>query len=57
MKKVPYFHILLFVITFFTTLSAGALQKGINIFESPQRLLDGFTLLQLCPILFLHHLL
>ena len=41
MKKVPYLHILLFVITFFTTLSAGALQRGINIFESPQKLLDG----------------
>ena len=41
MKKVPYLHILLFVITFFTTLSAGALQKGINIFESPRKLLDG----------------
>ena len=41
MKKAPYFHILLFVITFITTLSAGALQKGINIFESPRKLLDG----------------
>ena len=41
MKKVPYLHILLFVITFFTTLSAGALQKGINIFEAPRKLLDG----------------
>jgi membrane-associated protease RseP (regulator of RpoE activity) len=41
MKRVPYLHILLFVITFFTTLAAGALQRGIDIFESPQKLLGG----------------
>ena len=41
MKKVPYLHILLFVITFITTLAAGALQQGINIFESPRKLLGG----------------
>ena len=57
MKKVPYLHILLFVITFFTTLSAGALQKGINIFESPQRLLEGFPFaLTLMIILTVHEL-
>jgi membrane-associated protease RseP (regulator of RpoE activity) len=57
MKKVPYFHILLFVITFFTTLSAGALQKGINIFESPQKLLDGLLFaVTLMIILTIHEL-
>ena len=41
MKKVPYLHILLFVITFITTLAAGALQQGINIFESPRKIIGG----------------
>lgn len=41
MKKVPYFHILLFIVTCITTLAAGALQRGSNIFESPLKLLDG----------------
>ena len=41
MKKIPYLHILLFVITFITTLGAGALQQGVNIFESPRKLLAG----------------
>jgi len=41
MKKVPYLHILLFAITFITTLAAGALQQGINIFESPRKIIAG----------------
>ncbi|MCX5830979.1 MAG: site-2 protease family protein [Deltaproteobacteria bacterium] len=41
MKKVPYFHILLFAATCITTLAAGALQRGSNIFGSPGKLLDG----------------
>ena len=57
MKKIPYLHILLFVITFFTTLSAGALQKGINIFESPQRIFEGFPFaVTLMIILTVHEL-
>ncbi|MCC6346014.1 MAG: site-2 protease family protein [Nitrospirales bacterium] len=42
MKKVPVLHILLFFITFATTLAAGALQKGINVFREPGRLPEGF---------------
>ena len=41
-KKVPYLHIILFILTFFSTLSAGALQKGINIFKEPSRIIEGF---------------
>ncbi len=41
MKRVPVLHIVLFLATFATTLAAGALQKGINIFREPGRLPEG----------------
>lgn len=41
MKKIPYLHITLFLITCLTTLAAGALQKGINIFREPGRIIEG----------------
>jgi membrane-associated protease RseP (regulator of RpoE activity) len=41
-RKIPYIHIILFVITFFTTLAAGAIQRGINILTQPGRIIEGF---------------
>lgn len=41
MKKFPFIHLLLFVITFLTTIIAGAMQLGINIFEEPLRAIEG----------------
>lgn len=41
MRKIPYLHIVLFIMTFFTTLAAGALQKGINIITEPARIIEG----------------
>jgi len=41
MKKIPFLHILLFVLTFATTLAAGALQQGIDIIESPGKIFKG----------------
>lgn len=41
MKKFPFIHILLFFITFLTTVIAGALQLGVNIFEEPLRTIEG----------------
>lgn len=41
MKKFPFIHILLFTATFCTTLIAGALQVGVNIFEQPERIIEG----------------
>ncbi len=40
-RKVPYLHIILFIMTFLSTLSAGALQQGINIIKSPGRIIEG----------------
>lgn len=41
MRKIPIIHVILFVATFLTTLAAGALQAGVNIFKEPERILEG----------------
>jgi len=41
MRKIPFVHISLFIATFFTTLAAGALQIGVNIFKEPGRIIEG----------------
>lgn len=57
MKKIPYLHIVLFVATFLTTLTAGALQKGINIFNEPGRIIEGLPFAgTLMTILLCHEL-
>jgi membrane-associated protease RseP (regulator of RpoE activity) len=57
MKKIPILHLILFIITFLTTLAAGALQKGINILQEPQRIIEGFPFaVTLMTILLIHEL-
>jgi membrane-associated protease RseP (regulator of RpoE activity) len=57
MKKIPYLHIVLFIATFLTTLTAGALQKGINIIKEPGRLIEGLPFaVTLMGILLCHEL-
>jgi len=57
MKKIPYTHLVLFIVTFFTTIAAGALQKGINIFKEPIRIIEGFPFsATLMTILLCHEL-
>jgi len=57
MKKIPMLHLVLFVITFLTTLAAGALQKGINILQEPLRIGEGFPFaVTLMTILLIHEL-
>ncbi len=57
MKKIPILHLVLFVITFLTTLGAGALQKGINILQEPSRIVEGFPFaVTLMTILLIHEL-
>lgn len=57
MKKIPYLHIFLFILTCLSTLSAGALQQGINIFESPGRIIEGLPFAgTLMTILLCHEL-
>lgn len=41
MTKIPILHLSLFVVTFFTTLIAGALQQGLDIIDNPSSIIDG----------------
>jgi membrane-associated protease RseP (regulator of RpoE activity) len=41
MRRIPWLHIALFAATFITTLGAGALQRGADIFKEPSRLSEG----------------
>lgn len=57
LKRIPYLHIVLFIVTFLTTLTAGALQKGINIIKEPGRLIEGLPFaVTLMSILLCHEL-
>ena len=58
MKKIPFLHLTLFVLTFLSTLIAGALfQKGVNIFNEPWRIIEGLPFsLTLMTILLSHEL-
>lgn len=55
MKKIPYIHIILFIITFLTTLTAGALQKGINVIAEPDRIVEGLPFAGTLMIILLCH--
>jgi len=57
LKRIPYLHIVLFIATFLTTLTAGALQKGIDIIKEPGRLIEGLPFAgTLMSILLCHEL-
>lgn len=57
MRKIPYLHIILFIVTFLTTLTAGVLQKGINIIKEPTRIIEGLPFAgTLMTILLCHEL-
>ncbi|HET6513985.1 MAG TPA: site-2 protease family protein [Thermodesulfovibrionales bacterium] len=58
MKKFPYLHMLLFILTFISTMVAGALlQKGIDILKEPLRVFEGLPFsLTLMTILLSHEL-
>lgn len=56
-KRIPWLHILLFVVTFFTTLAAGAFQQGIDLTAEPERIWEGLPFsLTLIAILLSHEL-
>ncbi|HEX8948700.1 MAG TPA: site-2 protease family protein [Dissulfurispiraceae bacterium] len=56
-RKIPYLHILLFAATFLSTLAAGALQQGIDVFKSPAGLIEGLPFAgTLMTILLCHEL-
>lgn len=42
MQRFPVLHIVLFIVTFGTTLAAGALQAGVDLIENPLDIVAGF---------------
>jgi len=58
MKRIPYLHLILFLLTLLSTLVAGAVfQKGINILKEPWRISEGAPFaLTLMAILLSHEL-
>ncbi len=56
-RKIPFLHIVLFILTFLSTLAAGALQQGINIIKSPGKIVEGLPFAgTLMTILLCHEL-
>ncbi|HYA12025.1 MAG TPA: site-2 protease family protein [Thermodesulfovibrionales bacterium] len=57
MQKRIFLHLFLFILTFFSTVFAGALQAGVNIFEEPAKIYKGLPFsLTLMSILLAHEL-
>lgn len=57
MKKFPILHLVLFVLTFVTTLAAGALQRGVDILQYPSGIIAGLPFAAtLMTILLVHEL-
>ncbi len=55
LATLPWIHIVLFILTVFSTLSAGAIWEGIDIFSEPSRILEGWPFsLTLLSILLSH---
>lgn len=56
-KKFPYLHLALFLLTFLSTLTAGALQKNVDLLRHPLRIIEGLPFsLTLMTILLSHEL-
>lgn len=57
MRKVPYLNIILFILTFLSTLTVGALEEGINIIKDPLQVYKGLPFsVTLLGILLAHEL-
>ncbi len=55
MSSFPWIHIILFLLTIITTLGAGTIWEGIDIFKEPERIIEGWPFsLALLSILLSH---
>jgi membrane-associated protease RseP (regulator of RpoE activity) len=54
MKKIPYLNIVLFILTFISTLTVGAMHEGVNVIEEPFKVYKGlpFSIALLLILLF-----
>jgi membrane-associated protease RseP (regulator of RpoE activity) len=57
MRKIPYLNIILFVLTFLSTLTVGALYEGVNLIKEPLKIYRGLPFsVTLLAILLAHEL-
>jgi membrane-associated protease RseP (regulator of RpoE activity) len=57
MRKFPFIHLFLFILTLFSTLIAGAMQTGIDLLKEPEKIYKGLPFaLTLITILLSHEL-
>ncbi len=55
MRKIPYLHIVLFIMTALTTLTAGAIQKGVDPLKEPFRIYQGLPFSAALMVILLSH--
>lgn len=55
MRKFPFLHLILFVLTFFSTLAVGALNVGVNILDEPTKIYKGLPFSATLLIILLSH--
>ncbi len=55
MKKPPYLHITLFLLTCMSTTVAGALQQGVDIFSQPLRVVEGIPFAATLMLILMSH--
>lgn len=55
MKRIPFLHILLFILTIFSTLIVGALQAGADIWKEPGQIYKGLPFSLTLMIILLSH--
>lgn len=55
MKKFPFLHVVLFLLTFLSTLAVGALNAGVNIMEEPGKIYRGLPFSVTLLIILLAH--
>jgi membrane-associated protease RseP (regulator of RpoE activity) len=54
-KKIPFLHILLFILTLLSTLSAGAMWAGVNLLQEPGKIYRGLPFALSLMIILLSH--
>jgi membrane-associated protease RseP (regulator of RpoE activity) len=54
-KKIPFLHILLFILTLFSTLSVGAMWAGVNLLDEPGKIYKGLPFALSLMIILLSH--
>jgi membrane-associated protease RseP (regulator of RpoE activity) len=55
MRRVPRLHLILFILTFISMLGAGALQRGIDPFAEPSRIVEGLPFALSLMLILLSH--